>query len=179
MNALLNNLTCAALMCAVFAFSFGLGLFLSNRAGRTKIKNRLQKKAWKDLAIGIFWAIAMFFYFIPLLVKTNAGGIIFVIFAVLIGIWCAVGQLIQKKRILRGMDEREKFLYERAKMVSESIFGGLFISCLFGLTFWIGAKEQVDISVVLYTFFAVMLVAHISQSLIILIQCKMEQGDAD
>lgn len=173
MKLLLNTV-----MLVTFAFSFGICLFLSNRAGRTEIKNRLQKKAWKDLAIGIFSAIGGLIG-IHLMVKTNARGIVFVIFAVLIGIWVAVGQLIQKKRILRGMDEREKFLYERAKMVSDSVFGGLSISAFFGLFFWVGAKGQVDISVILYMFFAVALVAHITQSLIILIQLKMEQSDAD
>ena len=159
-------------------FVFMACLFLFERAGRKEIKNRLQKKAWKDLAIGLFSAIVGLIG-IHLMVKHNARGIGFVIFAVLIGIWLAVGQLIQKKRILRGMDEREKFLYERAKMISDSVFGGLFLSSFFGLVFWIGAKGQVAVSVLLYMFFAVALVAHIAQSLIILIQLKMEQSDAD
>lgn len=164
-----------AVMFAAFALILCIYLFWSKRASRTEIKNRLQKKAWKDLAIGLFGGpISIYF-----MVKTDVRGIGFVILAVLIGIWIAVGQLIQKKRILRGMDEREKFLYERAKMVSDSIFGGLFFSCLFGLFFWIGGKGQVDVSVILYMFFAIAIVAHIAQSLIILIQLKMEQSDAD
>ena len=178
MNELLNNTTSIAFMFAAVAFSVGISLFWSKRISRTNVKNRLQKKARKDLTTGLFGAIVGLIG-IHLMVKHNARGIGFVIFAVLIGIWCAVGQLIQKKRILRGMDEREKFLYERAKMVSDSVFGGLFLSCLFGLAFWIGAKGQVDISVLLYMFFAVVFVAHITQSLIILIQLKMEQRHAD
>ncbi|MHC5083309.1 MAG: hypothetical protein ACYTET_05140, partial [Planctomycetota bacterium] len=103
--------------------------------------------------------------------------IIMVLLAIAVGIWVAVGQFVMKKRILNGLDERQRQIYQKAKMISDSIFGGLFTAGLMGLWVWMGFKSAVPIYIPVILLLGLGFIAEISQPILILIQCKMEQAD--
>lgn len=147
--------------------------------------NRLEKKARKDLVLYMFifvFGMWNFYYLIThydridILNTSRARGIILSV-AIIIGIWVAVGQLVMKKRILKGLDERERLIYEKAKMISDSIFGGLCVAGFIGIFGWFGPQTPIPVFVPVLMFFGLAFVAEIARPLIILFQCKMEQPD--
>jgi hypothetical protein len=139
-------------------------------------ENRLQAKAWKDLGMYFYCLVvgAISFHF---LTKTNERNLLIVVLAIVLGVWVAVGQFVQKKRILRGLDERERLIHEKAKMISDAIFGGLCLAGFIGMFGWFGPKTPIPVFVPVLMFFTLAFVAEIVKPLMILIQCKMEQVD--
>lgn len=145
--------------------------------------NRLKKKAWKDLGI-YFYSLVVggfsFFYLITHfdemgVLNTLPAKIIMLSVITILGMWVAVGPFVMKKRLLKGLDERERLIYEKAKMVSDSIFSGLSMAGFLGLFAWFGPKSPIPVFVPVLMFFALAFVAEITKPLVILIQCKLEQ----
>lgn len=147
--------------------------------------NQLEKKARKDLRLYLFIFVAggwNFYYLIThfdriSVLATSRARIIMLSAVVVIGIWVAVGQFFMKKRTLRGLDERQRLIYERAKMVSDSIFGGLCLAGYMGIFGWLGPKTPIPVFVPVLMFFVFAFIAEVIKPLVILIQCKMEQAD--
>ena len=146
--------------------------------------NRLKKKAWKDLGI-YFYSLVVggvsFFYLITHfdemgILNTLPAKIIMLSVIIVIGIWVAVGPFVMKKRLLKGLDERERLIYEKAKMISDSIFGGLSMAAFIGIFAWMGPKSPIPVFMPVLMFFALAFIAEIVKPLMILIQCKMEQA---
>lgn len=85
--------------------------------------NRLEKKARKDLRLYLFIFIFggwNFYYLIThfdeiSIFDTPRARIIMLSVVAIIGIWVAIGQFVMKKRILRGLDERERLIYEKQR----------------------------------------------------------------
>ena len=149
-------------------------------------RKRLEVKAWKDLGMCFYSLIVggVSFYFlvqhdeeISVLSPPVKIAVLSVVIAV--GIWVAVGPFIMKKRLMEGLDERERRIYEKAKMISDSIFGGLFLAGLLGLPVWFGLNASIPVFVPVLMFFVFAFIAEIVKLLVILIQCKMEQSKGD
>lgn len=146
--------------------------------------NRLQKKAWKDLGIYLYSLIVggvAFYYLIAHfdeigVLTTFTARILMLSLAIVTGIWVAVGQFVMKRRVLRGLDEREKLIYENAKSISDAIFGGLSLAGFFGIFVWMSPKASIPVFVPVLMFFGFAFIAEIVKPLVILIQCKMEQA---
>ncbi|MHC4987826.1 MAG: hypothetical protein ACYTFX_04935 [Planctomycetota bacterium] len=147
-------------------------------------ENNLKRKAWKDLGMYFYSLIAGGLGFYLLIQKdghislfsTLTARIIALSAVIIVGIWVAVGQFVMKERNLKGFDERERLIYEKAKMISDAI-GGLFLTGLLGLPVWFGLNTSIPIFVPVLMFFALGFIAEIARPLIILIQCKIEQSE--
>jgi len=143
---------------------------------------RLKKKAWKDLILYSYCSIVggiAFFYLIHHFDETSisrvySARLIILSAVIVVGVWVAVGQFVMKKRILKGLDERECLIYENARSISDSIFSGLCLAGFLGLFGWFGPKTSIPIFVPVLMFFGFALLAEIVKPIIILIQLKME-----
>ena len=144
--------------------------------------NRLKRKAWEDLLMCLYSFIVggvSFFFLILYSDKTSVlttfhGRITFLFIAITLGIWVSVGQFIMKRRNLKGLDERELFIYEKTKIISDSIFSGLCLAGFMGLFAWFGPKTPIPIFVPVLMFFGFAFLAGIVKPVVILLQLKME-----
>ena len=144
--------------------------------------NRLKRKAWIDLIVYLYSLIVggvSFFFIIRHFDETSVlstfhGRIILLFVAIILGIWVSVGQFIMKRRNLKGLDEREHLIYEKAKMISDSIFSGLCLAGFMGLFGWFGPKTPIPIFLSVLMFFGFAFLAGIVKPVVILIQLKME-----
>lgn len=141
-------------------------------------RKRLEVKAWKDLGMYFYCLMVGVVSFYFLLQKGgNERNMLIVVLAVVMGIWIPIGQFVMKKKILKGLDERERLIHERAKAISESVFGSLCMMGLLGLWGWMGPKTSIPVYVPVLVVLGLGFLAEIIKPLLILIQCKMEQGD--
>ena len=148
--------------------------------------NRLQKKAWRDLGLclwGVVVGCVVFFYLIhnadkmtTFLENPNVR-LLLLLFIVAIGVWVSIGPFMMKKRLLKGLDEREQLIYQKAKMVSDSVYSGLSVALFMGSLFWFGIKTPVPIYIPVCAFLAIAFLAEVIKPLMILIQCRREQAD--
>lgn len=144
--------------------------------------SRLKRKAYKDLIVCLYALTVGGVSFIFLIrhfdetsvLRTFHGRIMFLLAAVVLGIWVSVGQFIMKRRNLKGLDERELLIYENAQMISDSIFSGLCLAGFMGLFGWFGPKIPIPIFVPVLMFFGFAVLAGIVKPVVILIQLKME-----
>jgi|GEM_PF-6171223 len=149
--------------------------------------NRLQKKAWRDLGLclcGVVVGCVVFFYLIHNADKMKTAflehpnvRLLVLLFIVAIGVWMSIGPFIMKKRLLKGLDEREQLIYQKAKMVSDSVYSGLSVTLVMGSLFWLGIKTPVPIYIPVCAFVAIAFLAEVIKPLMILMQCKREQAD--
>jgi MFS family permease len=147
-------------------------------------RKRLEVKAWKDLGMYFYSLIVggvSFYYLIThfdemSILSTPPAKTIMLSVTIVIGIWVAVGPFIMKKRLLEGLDERERLIYEKAKMISDSIFGGLSMAGFIGIFAWFGPKAPIPVFVPVLLFFVLAFVAEIVKPLMILIQYKTERS---
>lgn len=168
----------------VIGLAIGLKIAFRPQTARPPNENNLKRKAWKDLWIRLYSLVVGGISFYYLIVHSDKMAILeslparFIMLsgAIIVGIWVAVGQFVMKKRILFGLDERQRLIYEKAKMISDAAFGGLWFAGLFGLWAWLGLKTSVPIYVPILLLFGLAFIAEIIQPLVILIQCKMEQS---
>lgn len=169
----------------VIGLAIGLRLIYRPQVTRKPHENNLKRKAWKDLGIRFYSLIVGGISFYCLIVHSDKmtlldsfpARFIMLSLAIIVGIWVAVGQFVMKKRVLFGLDERQRLIYERAKMISDAVFSGLSFAGLFGLWALLGIKTSVPIYIPLLLMFGLACIAEIIQPVIILIQCKMEQVD--
>ena len=140
-------------------------------------RKRLEVKAWKDLGMYFYSLIvgAVSFYFL-IQKGGNERNLLIVVLALVMGIWVSIGQFVMKKRMLKGLDERERLIHEKAKMISDSIFGGLVLMGLLGLWGWMGFKAFVPVYIPIIIVFGLGAITEILKPVLILIQCKMEQN---
>ncbi|MCE5186008.1 MAG: hypothetical protein LLF76_07785 [Planctomycetaceae bacterium] len=167
---------------AIIGTALSIHFFYRPQTACKPLENNLKRKAWKDLAIRLCSLIVggLSFYFLIIhsdsdIFEAVIARVIMVAGAIIVGVWVAVGQFVMKKRILNGLDERQRVMYEKAKMISDSIFGGLWVAGLMGLWGWLGLKTSVPIFVPVLLLIGLGFIAEISHPLIILIQCKREQ----
>lgn len=148
-------------------------------------ETNLKRKAWKDLSVRFYSLIVGGVSFYYLFVYSDkiytldslAGRIIMLSVVIIIGIWVAVGQFCMKKRILFGLDERQRLIYEKAKTISDAAFSGLSFIGILGLWAWFGLKTSIPIYVPLFLFMGLAFIAEIIQPILVLIQCKTESVD--
>jgi len=145
-------------------------------------KNNLKQKAWKDLVVRIFSLVigAISFYYLIRhsheihILNTLPGRVFMLTAVIIIGMWMTAGQFVMKKRRLFGLDERERIIYENAKMISDAVFAGLSFTGLFGLWAWLGLKASVPIYVPILLMLGLAFIAEMIQPIIILCQCMKE-----
>ena len=164
----------------------GIALYVHSIPHQDKYsRKRLEVKAWKDLGVYFYSLIAGGLGFYLLIQKdgqislfsTLSSRIIALSVVIIVGIWVAVGPFIMRKRLMEGLDERERLIYEKAKMISDSIFGGLSMAGFIGIFAWFGPKAPIPVFVPVLMFFSLAFVAEVVKPLMILIQCKMEQSE--
>lgn len=157
---------------------FGIALYVHSIPHQDKYhRKRLEVKAWKDLGTHAYGLIVAAVSIYVIMQKSNSQrNYAMIIAAVIIGIWIPVGQLVMKKRLLKGLDERERLIHEKAKAISDSFFGGFCLMGLLGLWGWVGLKASVPVYIPVIIVFGLGAIAEILRPLIILIQCKMEQS---
>jgi hypothetical protein len=97
--------------------------------------------------------------------------------AIIVGIGVTIGQFVMKKRILFGLDERQRQIYENAKTISDAAFSGLSFTGLFGLWAWLGLKATVPIYVPILLLLGLAFIAEIIQPIVILLQCRFEEPE--
>jgi len=155
----------------------GIALYVHSIPHQDKYhRKRLEVKAWKDLGTYAYGLIVATVSIYMLMQKSdNQRNFAMIVIAIIIGIWIPVGQLVMKKRILRGLDERERLIHERAKAISDSFFAGFCLMGLLGLWGWVGLKASVPVYIPVIIVFGLGAIAEILKPLLILIQCKMEQ----
>ena len=93
---------------------------------------------------------------------------------ILFGICVAVGRFVFKKRLLRGLDERECVIYENADMVTDSVFASLCVAGFLGLVGWFGPRASIPAYVPLLVLGGFALLVEIAKTVFILIWLKME-----
>lgn len=171
----------ALLLGLVGAVGLGIGiaLYVHSIPHQDKYhRKRLEVKAWKDLGTHAYGLIVAAVSIYILMQKSNSQrNFAMIIVAVIIGIWIPVGQLIMKKRLLKGLDERERLIHERAKAISDSFFAGFCVMGLLGLWGWVGLKTPVPVYIPVIIVFGLGAIAEIAKPLIVLIQCKMERSE--
>jgi MFS family permease len=139
---------------------------------------RLEVMAWKDLGTQFYgWIVGVVSIYMIIQKDNSQRNLVVVALAIVIGVWIPVGQLIMKKRLLKGLDERERLICERAKAISDSFFTGFCLMGLLGLWGWVGLKASVPVYIPVIIVFGLGAIAEILKPLIILIQCKMEKSD--
>ncbi|MEN8127107.1 MAG: hypothetical protein ABFR90_04790 [Planctomycetota bacterium] len=138
----------------------------------------MEVKAWKDLGTYCYGLIVAAISIYMLIQKSGSQrNFAMIVAAIIIGIWIPIGQLVMKKRILRGLDERERLIHERAKAISDSFLGGFCLMGLLGLWGWVGLKASVPVYIPVIIVFGLGAIAEILKPLLILIQCKMERSE--
>ncbi|MHC4950302.1 MAG: hypothetical protein ACYTEU_04855, partial [Planctomycetota bacterium] len=125
----------------------GIALYVHSIPHQDKYhRKRLEVKAWKDLGTHAYGIIVAAVSIYIIMQKSNSQrNFAMIIAAVIIGIWIPVGQLVMKKRLLKGLDERERLIHERAKAISDSFFGGFCLMGLLGLWGWVGLKTSIPV----------------------------------
>jgi hypothetical protein len=101
----------------------GIALYVHSIPHQDKYsRKRLEVKAWKDLgAYSYGLIVAAVSIYIIMQKSDSQRNFAMIITAVIIGFWIPIGQLVMKKRNLRGLDERERLIHERAKAISDSL----------------------------------------------------------
>ena len=157
----------------------GIALYVHSIPHQDKYsRKRLEVKAWKDLGTYSYGLIVAAVSIYIIMQKSDSQrSFSMIVAAIIIGIWIPIGQLVMKKRILRGLDERERLIHERAKAISDSFFGGFCLMGLLGLWGWVGLKTSVPVYIPVIIVFGLGAIAEILKPLLILIQCKMEQSE--
>ena len=165
--------------------AIALKIVLRPQVVRKPHENNLKRRAWKDLGIRLYSLIIggiSFYYLIVhsdkmMILDSLLARFILLSAAIIVGIWIPVGQFVMKKRILFGLDERQRLIYEKAKAISDAAFSGLSFAGLLGLWAWLGLKASIPIYVPILLLLGLAFIAEIIQPLVILIQCKMERVD--
>ena len=156
-----------------------IGLYVHSIPHQEKYqRKRLEVKAWKDLGVYfyslIIGSISLFYLITHFdemhILNTLPAKVIMLSVIILIGIWVAVGPFVMKKRLLKGLDERERLIYEKAKMISDSIFGGFSMATFIGIFAWMGPKSPIPVFVPVIMFFTLAFIAEILKPLLILIR---------
>ena len=111
------------------------------------------------------------------ILNTLHGRVFMVTAVIIIGMWMTAGQFVMKKRRVFGLDERERMIYENAKMISDAVFSGLSFTGLLGLWAWLGLKATVPIYVPILLMLGLAFIAEMIQPIVILCQCMKENGE--
>ena len=157
----------------------GISLYVHSIPYQDKyLRKRLEVKAWKDLGTYAYGLIVAAVSIYILVQKSeNQRNIPMIVVAIIIGVWIPIGQFVMKKRLLKGLDERERLIHEKAKAISDSFFAGFCLMGLLGLWGWVGLKASVPVYIPVIIVFGLGAIAEILKPLLILIQCKMESAD--
>ena len=142
--------------------------------------NRLQKKAWTELA---FCGITTLLVTIPCLLflaHRNAQGVGYVLICLVVGLPTGlVAYLVQLKKY-NQFDEREKEILRQAHSITQSVFVGYLIIFAFSAFFLIGGGGTIDVVILPIMIFAGVFLMQCCMSFIILFQCaKEEDVDAE
>ena len=172
-------------MMAAFFVGIPIAQIIREKLDKPCKQNYLQKKAWTDLVRFCFGFIVggiSILYLIHNAEKrmnpVNPNILLVMLVPIIVlGAWVAIGPYIQKKRILNGLDERERLIYLKAKMISDSITSGLSVAFFMGLPVWYGLKTEGPTYIPLCAFMVIAFLAEIAKPLIILVQCQMEQTE--
>ena len=156
-----------------------IALYVHNIPQKEKHRRRrLEVKAWKDLGMYFYSLIVGIVSFCIIIQKGGEErNLLMVVLAIAIGLWMPIGQFVMKKRILQGLDERERLIHERAKAISDSFFAGFCLMGLLGLCGWVGLKTPIPVYIPVLIVFGLGAIAEILKPLIVLIQCKMENSE--
>ena len=138
--------------------------------------NRLQKKAWIELA-AVTFCMAATGAVLALLVRLNASGgynlIICLIVGLPVGLFGYLSHLSEQKKL----DERERQIAQKAFALSSYAFVTLIGCSAFILFFTVGGAGQVPAYTLPAVFVGGIFVAQFTQSAAILIQFAREQAD--
>ena len=139
--------------------------------------NRLQKKAWIELALVTF-CMAGAGVALAVLVRLNASGgvgklMISLIVGMVVGLFGYLHHISEQKKL----DEREKQIAQKAFVLSSYAFV-MFIGCsAFILFFTVGGTGRVSVYTLPAVFLGGIFFAQFTQSAAILIQFAREQAD--
>ena len=138
--------------------------------------NRLQKKAWSELAT----VAVMIFICIPcflLLSARNAQGFDYLIICFVTGIPTGFYVYLKQYKKLREYDEREKSLLQHAFYYSTGVFIFYFLFVSFIAFFLIGGKGSIPVVFLPIMLVVGIFVAKCTESFIILMQCAKEADE--
>lgn len=138
--------------------------------------NRLQKRAWVELAGGMICVIIAGTG-VGAMVRNNAQGIVMIMTFLVSGGVTGLVVFIQAFRTFNKYDEREKYIYQRAYILSCAGFIGFLLCASFIIFFTVGGKGVVPVYTLPALFLGGLFFAQIVQSAIILIWCAMEETD--
>ena len=138
--------------------------------------NRLQKKAWIELAAATF-CMAGIGAGLAVLVRSNASGAVWLMVCLIVGfpvgLYCYLHDLGEQKRL----DEREKQIAQKAFTLGSYAFVTFFGCSAFILFFMVGGAGQVPVYTLPAVFVGGIGVAQFTESAAILIQFAREQTD--
>jgi len=138
--------------------------------------NRLQKKAWIELAAVTFCMATTSVMFAGL-VRSNASGAVCLIISLVVGLPVGLFGYLHHLSEQKKLDEREKQIAQRAFALSNYAFVTLIGCSAFILFFMVGGAGQVPVYTLPAVFVAGIFVAQFTQSAAILIQIAREHAD--
>jgi len=138
--------------------------------------NRLQKKAWIELAAVTFCMATTSVMFAGL-VRSNASGAVCLIISLVVGLPVGLFGYLHHLSEQKKLDEREKQIAQRAFALSNYAFVTLIGCSAFILFFMVGGAGQVPVYTLPAVFVAGIFVAQFTQSAAILIQFAREHAD--
>jgi hypothetical protein len=139
--------------------------------------NRLQKKAWIELA-SVTFSMAAIAAALAVLVRLNAsGGVGKLMISLAVGLSVGLFGYLHHISEQKKLDERERQIEQKALVLSFYAFT-TFIGCLaFIFFFMVGGAGKVPVYTLPAVFVGGLFVAQFAQSAAILIQFAREQGD--
>lgn len=141
--------------------------------------SKLQKSAWGNLAavIGIMLIAGPATAF---LAHANAHGVIYVAVCVIVPcVLAPVFYVWRRKMSLRAyFDEREKLIFDRATLLASAVVTAFLMGVCIVPFFLLGGQNLVHVYFLPVIFLSTMFVAQLVHSSAILVQCALEDEDA-
>jgi len=138
--------------------------------------NRLQKRAWIELA-GVTFCCILAGAFFGRLVHLNAKGLVYIMISLIVGPSAGLIYYISYMKIWAKFDEREKKIARKAYRLASYAFTLFVLYAALIVFFTVGGKGAVPVYYLPTLFFAAGFVAQFVQSAAILIQFALEQAD--
>jgi len=138
--------------------------------------NRLQKKAWLELA-GVTFLMPVLGMYMAKLVRLNASGTVYLMVCLVVGLPFALLGYLRHLSEEKKLDECERQIAQKALALSFYAFT-TFVGCsAFILFFMVGGAGRVPVYTLPAVFVGGIFVAQFTQSAAILIQFAREQAD--
>jgi hypothetical protein len=135
--------------------------------------NRLQKKAWQDLIVGFVLIILITIPYILMMYQWKANNISnLIVFLVIVGPIMGIGY-VNEMRKLEQYDERERFIYQKACSLGDSIFF-LYLLTFSFISFFLVDNQKISVVWMPVMVLTGWFLAQCVMSIVILWQCKGE-----